>query len=85
MATKTDLIRDFYNRIIGKIETDDRTGKKIAKDFYNRIIGRYDPETNTTKDFYNRVVARGDALTGLIFAENEKQEAKRKATTLNRK
>lgn len=81
----TDLIRDFYGRIIGKVLTDTSTGEKTAKDFYNRILGYYDPRTNTTKDFYRRVVSRGDALVGLIYAENEKQEAKKKATTLNKK
>lgn len=84
MATNTQIIRDFYGRIIGFVQEND-DGSKIAKDFYRRILGYYDPITNTTKDFYHRVVARGDALVGLIYSENEKQEAKKKATTLNRK
>lgn len=74
MASTTETIKDFYNRIIGYIETDNH-GNKVAKDFYRRILGYYDKDTNTTKDFYRRVIARGDACVGLIYAENEKQEA----------
>ena len=38
MASTTEPIKDFYNRIIGYIETDNH-GNKIAKDFYRRILG----------------------------------------------
>lgn len=69
MQTK-ESIRDYYNRIIGWVETDSVTGNKIGRDFYNRILGTYDKKLNVTRDFYNRIVARGDALVGLIW-ENE--------------
>lgn len=58
-------IRDFYNRIIGSVETDAK-GNKIARDFYKRIVGRYDAKTNTTRDFYHRIVGKGDMVTSLI-------------------
>ena len=77
MNEKTDIIRDFYGKIIGYIITD-AEGNKTAKDFYRRILGYYDKSSNTTKDFYRRVVAKGDALVGLIYAENEKNQINKK-------
>lgn len=68
-----EKIKDFYNRIIGYIETDSVTGDKIGKDFYRRIVGYYDKKTNTTKDFYKRIVAKGDILSSLIIAEDNKK------------
>lgn len=67
---KTDLIKDYYGRIIGRIETDMSTNIQTAKDYYFRVLGRYYPRENVTKDFYNRVVGRGNQLTGLIFQAN---------------
>ena len=69
--TRSD-IRDFYGRIIGYIETEDRTGDKTGRDFYGRIVGYYDKKLNVTRDFYGRIVARGDALSGLIWDEENK-------------
>lgn len=69
----TQTIKDFYNRIIGYIETDDISGDKVAKDFYRRIVGYYDKRTDTTKDFYKRIVSKGDILSALIIAENNKK------------
>lgn len=59
-------IKDFYNRIIGWIETKPN-GDKVGYDFYNRIVGFYNKRLNVTQDFYRRIVARGDALVGLIM------------------
>lgn len=69
---RKEAIRDFYGRIIGWVETDERTGDKIGRDFYQRIVGFYDKKLNVTRDFYKRIVARGDALTGLILEEENK-------------
>lgn len=69
--TKSE-IRDFYGRVIGTIETDDRTGNKTARDFYGRIVGTWDKRLNVTRDFYGRIVAQGDALSGLIWEEENK-------------
>lgn len=62
---KIQTIRDFYNRIIGYIETDDK-GNKIAKDFYRRVVGKYDAKQDVTRDFYNRIIAKGDLTASLI-------------------
>lgn len=62
---KIQTIRDFYNRIIGYIETDDK-GNKIAKDFYRRIVGKYDAKQDVTRDFYNRIIAKGDLTAALL-------------------
>lgn len=67
----TELIKDFYNRVIGKIETKPN-GDKIGKDFYNRVVGYYEKSSNLTKDFYRRVVSKGDTLAGLIVTEDAK-------------
>lgn len=62
---KEEIIKDYYGRIIGYVETKPN-GDKVGKDFYRRIVGYYEKRTNVTKDFYRRIVARGDALVGLI-------------------
>ena len=63
--TRIQTIRDFYNRILGYIETDDK-GNKVARDFYRRILGRYDVKQDVTRDFYNRIIAKGDTTASLI-------------------
>lgn len=63
-------IKDFYNRIIGYIETK-ANGDKIGYDFYLRIVGYYEKSSNLTKDFYRRVVGKGDMLTALIVSANK--------------
>lgn len=60
------VIKDFYGRRIGTIETDPKTGYKQVKDFYGKLLGTYDPKWDVTKDFYGRVVARGDATSMLL-------------------
>ena len=69
----TEVIKDFYNRIIGYIETDNY-GNKVGKDFYRRIVGYYDKKLNITKDFYNRIVGRGDMLSSLIVQAEAKNK-----------
>lgn len=62
-----ETLKDFYNRIVGYIETDTVTGDKVGRDFYNRIVGRYDKKLNVTRDFYNRIVSKGDTLASLVM------------------
>ena len=62
---KIQTIRDFYNRVIGYIETD-RDGNKIVRNFYKKILGRYDKKHDVTRDFYNRIVGKGDLSTMLL-------------------
>ena len=64
MAT-TEVLKDFYGRIIGKVEIKPN-GDKILKDFYGRILGSYIKSSNITKDFYGRIVGKGDILTTLL-------------------
>ena len=59
-------IKDFYNRIIGYIDTKPN-GDQTGYDFYKRIVGYYDKRANVTRDFYKRIVGRGNMLTGLIM------------------
>ena len=68
-----ETLKDFYNRIIGYIETDSVTGDKVGRDFYNRIVGRYDKKLNVTRDFYNRIVSQGDTLASLIMQSEAKR------------
>lgn len=72
-----EIIKDFYHRIIGYVQTDSQ-GNKKAFDFYRRLLGTYSKQQNVTKDFYNRIVARGDAVVSLIYTEEAKREAQRK-------
>ena len=60
-----ELVKDFYGRIIGSIETQGT--KQIARDFYGRIVGRYDSADNKTRDFYGRILTSGNTLMGLLF------------------
>lgn len=60
-----ETIKDFYNRIIGYIETKPN-GDQTGYDFYRRIVGYYQKTQNITTDFYRRVVGRGNILTSLI-------------------
>ena len=62
-------IKDYYNRIIGYIETKPN-GDKIGYDFYLRIVGYYEKNSNLTKDFYRRIVGRGDILSSLITSDS---------------
>lgn len=62
-------IKDYYNRIIGYIETKPN-GDKIGYDFYLRIVGYYEKNSNLTKDFYRRIVGRGDMLSSLITSNS---------------
>ena len=59
------IIRDFYGKIIARIEIKPN-GDKIIRDFYGKQLGSYDARTNTTRDFYGKTIAQGDALTLLI-------------------
>lgn len=70
---RKEPIKDFYNRIIGYIETKPN-GDKIGYDFYNRIVGYYRSNQNITQDYYRRIIARGDALTGLIFSTGREKK-----------
>lgn len=69
-------IRDFYNRILGYIDTDKRTKVKTARDFYNHILGTYDPKSNITRDFYGKIIGSGDLTSMLIYEEDKKHSQK---------
>ena len=70
--THTDIVKDYYNRIIGYVEIDSVTGNKIGRDFYRRVVGYYNKNLNITQDFYKRTVGRGDLLTSLIVQAEER-------------
>lgn len=70
----TVTLKDFYNRIIGYIETDSITGDKTGKDFYRRIVGYYDKKTNTTRNFYRQIIGKGDILSSLVTLEDNKKK-----------
>lgn len=65
---KSQAIRDYYNRVIGYIDTDDQ-GNKIIRDYYHKMIGRYDKKQDVTRDLYNRIVGKGDLSTMLFRAK----------------
>ena len=65
-----EIIRDFYGKIIGTIETDNK-GNKTIRNFYGKILGYYDKQLNVTRDFYKRIIARGDQSSGLLWKENK--------------
>ena len=63
------LIKDFYGRILGSIETQGT--KQIARDFYGRILGTYNSTDDFTRDFYGRMLMRGNGLMGLIMSNKK--------------
>ena len=64
--TNQEILRDFYGRIIGYIETDNQ-GNRTIRDKYRKILGYYDKKSNVTRDFYKRIIAKGDQ-SALLFA-----------------
>ncbi len=62
-----ETIKDFYNRILGYVETDSVTGNKTAYDFYRRILGKYNKKENRTRDFYGRIISNGDTTQALVY------------------
>jgi hypothetical protein len=68
-------LKDFYNRIIGYIDTKPN-GDQVGYDFYRRIVGYYEKQKNITTDFYRRIVGKGNILSSLIYnaeVENKKK------------
>ena len=63
-----DLIKDFYGRILGSLETNGT--KTTVRDFYGKILGYYDSTDNKTRDFYGRIVSNGNTAVGLIYKQN---------------
>jgi len=59
-------IKDWAGKVIGFIETDERSGNKIVRDFYGKILGKYDKQYDVTRDFYGRIVAKGDQSSMLF-------------------
>lgn len=70
---KTYSIKDFYGMIIGFIDEDTNTGKKIARSFSGLTLGSYDPYDNTTRNFYGQIISKGDTTSALIYAEANKR------------
>lgn len=44
-----EVIKDFYNRIIGYVRTDNNGNKQVF-DFYRRPLGSYNKAQNVTRD-----------------------------------
>lgn len=65
-----ETIRDFWGRILGYIETDNK-GNKTVRNFRGRRLGTYDKENNVTRDFYGRILNRGDSAVSLIYREKK--------------
>ena len=65
MMVKEELVRDFYGKIIGKLQYEPN-GDITVRDFYNRILGYYIKSRDVTTDFYKRVVAKGNAVGMLL-------------------
>ena len=63
-------IRDFYGRIIARVE-EKPNGDRVIRDFYNRILGYYVASRDVTTDFYNRVISHGDC-TGMLISNAKK-------------
>ena len=67
--SSVQTIKDFYGRVIGKIEIKNN-GDQIGYDFYGRIVGYYNVSTNKTENFYHVVVGTGNLLAMLIAQAN---------------
>lgn len=69
MTTK-ELVKDFYGKILGSVETDEK-GNKIARDFYGKILGKYRKDTDKTYDFYGKILSKGDITSALIWKSDK--------------
>lgn len=65
-------VRDYYQRIIGYIDTDTVTGDKVGRDRTQWIVGYYVKRLNETQDRYRRCVNKGDMLAALIQQEEDR-------------
>lgn len=71
MATNEVFVRDFYNKLIGIVETLPN-GDKVVRDFNSRkILGYYRKDTDCTTDFYGRILSKGDTAISLIYTNNK--------------
>lgn len=59
-------IKDFYGRIVARVE-EKPNGDKVIRDFYHNILGYYVASRDVTTNFYNRVVGQGDC-TGMLIS-----------------
>ena len=64
-----EILRDFYGKIIGYIETDNQ-GNKVIRDKYRKILGRYDKKMNVTRDFYGRIIGKGNQ-SAILFLKDK--------------
>ena len=62
---ETQIIRDFYGRIIAYIDTDNK-GNKTVRDWQKVILGTYNKTLNLTRTFDGKIIARGDVCSSLI-------------------
>lgn len=69
--TTREQVKDFYGKILGTIETDEK-GNKIAKDFYGKILGKYRKNENKTFDFYGKILSKGDITSALVWGSAKK-------------
>lgn len=69
---KRELIKDYYGKILGSIETD-TSGNKVAKDYFGLILGFYDKKSDTTQDRLRHIIARGDSVVSLVFQHAAKK------------
>ena len=68
-------IRNFYNQIIGYVETLPN-GDQVARNFYNQILGYYYSRDNTTRNFYRQIIGKGNFVTSLIIEDDNKKNNK---------
>ena len=66
-------IRNFYNQIIGYIETKPN-GDQIVRNFYNQILGYYMKSDDTTRNFYKQILGKGNFVTQLLYDEYNKKK-----------
>ena len=60
-----EIIRDFYGKIIGYIETQPN-GDKVVRDFGGVILGYYRKSQDVTTTFMGQIVAKGDCCGMLL-------------------
>lgn len=65
MIKDVEIVRNYYGKIIGRIETDSQ-GNKTVRNFYGKLLGKYNKKSNITRDLYGRIVSRGDASAMLL-------------------
>ncbi|MGF3027932.1 hypothetical protein ACQVP2_34715 [Methylobacterium aquaticum] len=66
-ASASIVIRDRRGEILGRIEDQGITQRRIARNARGEVVGVFDRRANLTRDARGHVVGTGDLLSALLL------------------